>query len=538
MSFVKYELNLGNLIKSSVVRNPNQEIVDSEFGRTSFIDFHNDVNALAKGLIKIGVQPKDKVGILDWDTINFLKSFYAVPIAGAVLHTVNIRYPVELIYYTIQHAEDSYLILRDEIAKRFIEYKDLFGFIKGWIIYRTSGDHTVFPFENVIYFEDLLKTTDNIPLPHVSEDDTATIFYTSGTTGMPKGVSFTHRDIVLHAFSIANTISDYPISLGSRTTLMPLVPMFHVHAWGLPQLFLLKGVKYVLPGRYDPEKILDLMKNENVSATAMVPSILYMLISAKSGKEILPQLNLKCIIGGGALTSELKKKAKEMNIKVIGAYGLSETAPLVSLSTINSQVQNLDEDALEEYGIKAGIPGPFVEIKILKAKDENAVIGGYDFGEILVRAPYLTKEYYKDPEATKKLWAEGWLHTGDLGYLDENGYLCIVDREKDAVKSGGEFIPSLILEDIVGLYGPIDQVAIIGKKDGKWGERPVAFYTSEKTVKKEEVDEFLKKFVKQRKIEKFWMPDEYVKVESFELTSTGKVDKKKIREKYLANNQE
>ena len=212
MSFVKYELNLGNLIKSSVVRNPNQEIVDSEFGRTSFVDFHNDVNALAKGLIKIGVQPKDKVGILDWDTINFLKSFYAVPIAGAVLHTVNIRYPVELIYYTIQHAEDSYLILRDEIAKRFIEYKDLFGFIKGWIIYRTSGDHTVFPFENVIYFEDLLKTTDNIPLPHVSEDDTATIFYTSGTTGMPKGVAFTHRDIVLHAFSIANTISDYPIS--------------------------------------------------------------------------------------------------------------------------------------------------------------------------------------------------------------------------------------------------------------------------------------------------------------------------------------
>ncbi len=534
MAYVKYELTLGNLLKSSTVRNPGQEIVDSEFGRTTFSKFGTDVTSLAKGLVKIGVEPGDKIGILDWDTINFLKSFYAVPMTGAILHTVNIRYPTELIYYTIQHAEDSYLILRDEIAKMFVEYKELFGFVKGWIIYRTSKEEINLPFNNVINFEDLLNSDENTPLPYISEDDTATLFYTSGTTGMPKGVSFTHRDIVLHAFSIANTVSDYPISLGSGDTLMPLVPMFHVHAWGLPQLFLLKGLKYVLPGRYNPEKILELMKSEKVSTTAMVPSILYMLLAAKNSSNILPSLNLRCIIGGGALTMELKNRAKSFNVTSIGAYGLSETAPLVSFSTLNSETWDLDDEEREKYEIKAGIPAPFVEIKILQSKSDIGTEVKKKFGEILVRSPYVAKEYYKDAEATKKLWAEGWLHTGDLGYIDEKGYLCIVDREKDAVKSGGEFIPTLILEDVVSLYDGIDRVAIIGKKDEKWGERPVAFYTSNNTIKKEEVDEFLKRFVEERRIEKFWMPDEYVKVDSFDMTSTGKVDKKKLREKYYS----
>ncbi|MHB1439671.1 MAG: long-chain-fatty-acid--CoA ligase [Cuniculiplasma sp.] len=533
MTYIKYELTLGNLLRSSVSRNPTQVIADSELGTITFDTFGKNVNNLAKGLVKLGVKPKDKVGILDWDTINFLESFYAVPMAGATLHTVNIRYPLELIYYTIQHAEDSYLILRDEIAKMFLNYKDLFGFIKGWIIYRTSSEKFDFPFENVVYFEDLIKTNENIPLPFVSEDDMATIFYTSGTTGMPKGVTFTHRDIVIHGISLANTFSEYPMIVTSRDVMMPLVPMFHVHAWGLPQFFLVKGMKYVLPGRYNPDSILDLMEKEGVTATAMVPSILYMILSAKRAGDVLPKLNLKATIGGGALSGGLRDRAKQFNVTAVGAYGLSETAPLVSVSVFNNEVLKLNQTEQEKYITRAGLPASFVEVKIIGKDGKDVSNDGETIGEIVVRAPYLTKEYYKDPEATKKLWAEGWLHTGDLGYIDPRGYITIVDREKDAVKSGGEFIPTLILEDILSLYGRINEVAVVGRKDDKWGERPVAFYTSDTVIKKEDVDDFLMRFVDQKRIEKFWMPDVYVKVDSFEKGSTGKIDKKILREKLV-----
>jgi fatty-acyl-CoA synthase len=531
MTYVRYELTIGNLLNSSIERNPSQKIVDAEKGTLTFKEFHENVMKLSKGLLKIGVKPQDKVGILDWDTIQFLESFYAVPMTGAVLHTVNIRYPFELIFYTIQHAEDSYLILRDELAKMFVNYKDLFGFIKGWIIYRTSQEKFEFPFENVYYFEDMLKTEENVPLPFVSEDDVATIFYTSGSTGMPKGVTFSHRDIVIHGLSIANTISDPPMLVTSRDVMMPLVPMFHVHAWGIPQLFIQKGMKYVLPGRYNPKTILELMEKERVTCSAMVPSILYMLINEKSASDILPKLNLKVIIGGGLLTKGLMESAKKFNIHAIGAYGLSETAPLVSMSVENSEIRGLKEEQKEVYGIKAGVPASFVEVKIVDKNGKELMRDGKSIGEITVRAPYLTKEYYKDPNATKKLWAEGWLHTGDLGYIDSKGFITIVDREKDAVKSGGEFIPTLILEDILSLFGRIKEVSVVAKADPKWGERPVAFYSSDIEIKKEDMDNFLLRFVEEKRIEKFWMPDEYIRVSEFEKGSTGKIDKKILRQK-------
>ncbi len=529
MAYIPYELTIGNLLRSSVRRNPEQKIVDSQFGEFTYREFEKNVENFAKGLMNIGVKHGDKVAILDYDTIHFMEAFYAVPMCGAILHTVNIRYPNELIYYTMNHAEDSYVIIRDELAKQLVSYSEFFGFVKGWIIYRTGKDEVNIPFNNVYYLDDFLKGTYSISLPSVNENDIATIFYTSGSTGMPKGVTFRHRDLITLAYNTSMMISDEPINVKSSDVLMPLVPMFHVHAWGMPQASIMRGNKYVLAGKYNPESIIAQMKKEKVTVSAMVPSILFMLISDKSAESILPKLNLRVIIGGAALTKGLFTAAKKFNIRTVAGYGLSETAPILSVSVLNQHAREMDSDSQEELAMKAGMPAPMVEIKIIDRNGRD-VTDSHEIGEITARCPYLTSEYYKDPEATKKLWKDGWLHTGDIGYMDENGYLNISDREKDSVKSGGEFIPTLILEDVISLFGKIKEVAVIGKNDEKWGERPVAFYTAEEEIELDKLREFLMKFVEQRRIEKFWIPDDFIKIDSFRKGYTGKIDKKALRE--------
>ena len=346
---------------------------------------------------------------------------------------------------------------------------------------------------------------------------------------MPKGVTFRHRDLVTLAYNTSMMISDEPINVKSSDVIMPLVPMFHVHAWGMPQASIMRGNKYVLAGRYVPELIIAQMKKEKVTVSAMVPSILFMLISDKTAENILPKLNLRVIIGGAALTKGLYTAAKKSNIRTVAGYGLSETAPILSVAVLNQHSRELNNEMQEELAMKAGIPAPLVEIKIIDRNGKD-VTDSHEIGEITARCPYLTSEYYKDPDATKKLWKDGWLHTGDIGYIDEHGYLNISDREKDSVKSGGEFIPTLIIEDVISLFGKIKEVAVIGKKDEKWGERPVAFYTAEEEIDLDKMREFLMKFVEQRRIEKFWIPEEFIKIDSFTKGYTGKIDKKALRE--------
>lgn len=537
MVYVQNELTLNNLLRTSVGNNRNQKIIDSEIGEITYEKFLENVENLSRGLVKIGVKQYDKVAVLDWDTIRYLELYYAIPMAGATIHTVNIRYPVELIYYTLQHAEDTFLIMRLDIAKQFVNYKDLFGFVKGWVIYDLKKSKETLPFSNVYDYDDVInmgKDT-SIPLPFVSENDYATIFYTSGSTGMPKGVRFRHRDVVLHATAVSISLGDDPININSESVLMPLVPMFHVHAWGFPHFFLLKGLKYVLPGRYDPKRILELIKKYRVTHSAMVPSILYMLINTENASEILKNSGLKAIIGGAVLKESLMKEARKFGVETISGYGMSETAPVLTLSLFNDNTRSLSDEERDKFRVKAGIPASFVELKIVDKNGDFIREGKDRVGEIVVRAPWLTSEYYKDQESTKKLWENGWLHTGDLGYVDKFGYLNIVDREKDAVKSGGEFIPSLILEDVISLYGKIKEVAVVAKKDEKWGERPVAFYTSDQEINNDEIRNFLMKFVEQKRIEKFWIPDEFIRISEMPKGSTNKVDKKILREKLRQN---
>ncbi len=522
-------LTIGNLLGDAALRHPQKEIV---YGteRYSYRQFSERVRRISSALIKkVGVHEGDVVAVLDWDSMRYMESYFAVPMAGAVLHTVNIRYPPEVIYYTMAHAEDRYVIVRDEFLPMLEKYAEMFEFVKGWIVFSESGKEvntTLKPFFN---YTDLLKEEEGT-LPEVSEERMATVFYTSGTTGMPKGVTFTHKQIVLHAMALQMAGAMRPLNNSENDVVMPLVPMFHVHSWGLPYNSLFTGMKYVLPGRYDFPRLLETIEREKVTFTASVPSILYMLLSAPNLKEHAAALRgLKILVGGASLPKGLATSARALGLVVVGAYGLSETCPALTISVYNERVASLPEEKRQEFLLKAGIPFPLVQIRIVDSDFRDVPADGQTAGEVVTRTPWCTSGYYKDPERTDELWSRGWLHTGDIAVMDEYGYIQIVDREKDAVKSGGEFIPSLLLESAISECPGVGEVAVVGLPDPKWGERPFAVVTRTSEVTGENIVEHLKNYVTTGRILDWWIPDGFEFVDSIPKTSTGKSDKKELR---------
>ncbi len=524
----KYQLTLDKILTSSVRNNPDQKIVYSGVKEVTYLEFRDNVNRLARGFIEMGIQKGDRVAVFDYDTLNYLYLYYAVPMAGGVLHTVNIRYPPELIFYTMQHAEDSFVVIRDEFVPIIEKSIPLFEFVKGWIV-SSDCETPSKMITGATKLDDLMKSSPNTNLPEISEDDLATTFYTSGTTGMPKGVEFSHRQLVLHTLSAASALSDPPISMKSTDVVMPLVPMFHVHSWGIPYFGIMKGMKYVLPGKYNFDTIPQVMSKEKVSVSLMVPSILYMLVNSKNSSE-LKNLRIRAVIGGGAVSKGLYQLASKQGVTVNAGYGMSETAPILTLGLFSSSIINLDEEKKKDLSMRAGIPIPLVDLRVVNKEGEDVKNDNKEIGEIIVRAPWLTNRYVKDQEGTKKLWKDDWMHTGDLAVVDRYNVVSIVDREKDAVKSGGEFIPTVLIEDAISTYPGVGEVAVIGKPDPKWQERPVAFISGLKELDEKKMREHLMAFVESGRIGKFWVPDEFRLVESFQKTSTGKIDKKVLRE--------
>ncbi|MEM0447170.1 MAG: long-chain fatty acid--CoA ligase, partial [Thermoplasmata archaeon] len=523
----KFQLNFKNMFPATLRNYPDQEIVYQDIKRYTFSEFYERIKKLAGGLVSIGTKPGDTVAVLDWDTNHYMEAYYAIPMMGATLHTVNIRYPPELIFYTMQHAEDKYVIIRDEFVPLVERAAQLFDFIKGWIIYSDKNEEIKTILTPNYNYEQILESSEPYEFPDLDENTRATIFYTSGTTGLPKGVTFSQRNLVLHAAALAMAVHIEPLYATDKDVFMSLVPMFHVHSWGLPYTTILTGNKYVLPGRYDVKKILELIKNEHVTLSLMVPSILYMILTHPEIENYAKYLEgWKVVIGGAALPKGLAKMAEKFGINTIGGYGLSETCPVLTIALFTNKIKKLKEGERFDYKISTGVPIPFVNIKVVDSLGKEVPWDNRSIGEIVVRAPWLTGEYFKDPEKTEELWRGGWLHTGDLAVVDNLGYLHIVDREKDAVKSGGEFIPSLLLENIISELPEIGEVAVVGKPHEKWGERPVAIVTLKSKIDKEKIINHLTKYVETGRIQKWWIPDDIIFIESMPKTSTNKIDKK------------
>jgi len=403
-----------------------------------------------------------------------------------------------------------------------------------------SGSAPSVPLMNVKFYDDLVKEGDpKFEFPQLDEDTRATIFYTSGTTGMPKGVWFTHRQLVLHTLGtqlgLAGALPQNRLEV--RDVVMPLVPFFHVHSWGVPYGVGLNGQKIVLAGKYDPANILELISHEKVTWSNMVPTILNMILNCPTVTNYPEALSKwKVSVGGGPLPREMAIRAQKLGINVMGGYGLSETAPVLTLANPTDRNIGLSkEELVDAVLVKTGIPIPLVAVRVVDPEMRDIPRDGKTAGEIVVRGPWLTSEYYKDPAKTEELWRGGWLHTGDMAVMDDEGYVNIVDRIKDAIKSGGEWIPTIILEDLLVRHPAVFEAAVIGAKDQRWGERPLAVVAlrPNQTATADELKKHMEGFVADGKLAKFWVPDDYIiMAETLPKTSTGKIDKKPLREKY------
>ena len=537
-SAYKYPLLIKQLWHAPLVQAPDQVIVYRDMKRFTYRQLRERVGRLASSLAKLGVGAGDTVGVLDWDSNRFLEAYFAVPMMGAVLQTVNVRLPPERIAYTIDHAGSSVLLVNDEFVPMLEGIKNQLPKVKRLVV---MTDRPVPQTGSLTFageYEDLLRgASPDYDFPDFDENTLATTFYTTGTTGAPKGVYFSHRQLVLHSlaemafFGIAAQQGRFC----RDDVYMPITPMFHAHAWGFPWTATLSGVKQVYPGRYNPAFLLKLIKTEGVTFTHGVPTILQMLLGAAVAANT-DLAGLKMVVGGSELPKGLARQALALGVDVYAGYGMSESAPLLCLAQVKSADLVGDPEKALDIRTKAGIPAPLVDIRLLDTDRNEVAHDGQTPGEVVVRAPWLTQGYVDDAEASEQLWAGGYLHTNDIGIIEPGGYLRIVDRIKDVIKTGGEWVSSLQIEDLISQCKGVSEAAVIGVKDDKWGERPVALVIRDAQAGDDPSDTQIKAHLGASAdagvISKFGIPDRILFVKTLPKTSVGKVDKKALREKY------
>ena len=533
-----YPLLIGRLLSTLEVNHPHQQIVYADQRRISYLEFHERVKRLANALVDLGVQPGDTVAVMDWDTHRYLECFFAVPMIGAVLHTINIRLSPEQILYTVNHAADTVLMVHDDFLELAAGLAAQAPSVKCWVRLCDDAGSAAKGKTDIHFAGEYESLLDSASPRHdmrdFDENIRATTFYTTGTTGRPKGVYFSQRQLVLHTLGLGIALSSNPEQgrLHASDVYMPITPMFHVHAWGIPYLVTLLGIKQVYPGRYEPAKLLQLIQDEGVTFSHCVPTIMHMLLSDPMAEKVdLSQW--KVIIGGSALSSALAQRARDLGIDVFGGYGMSETGPVLTLAQIKGSGDELNTDEALTYRCKGGRPVPMVELKIVDPDFKEQSRDGATTGEVVVRAPWLTQGYLNDPERSEELWTNGYLHTGDIGHIDAKGYLKITDRLKDVIKSGGEWISSLELEDLALATPSVSEAAVIGVADEKWGERPLVLVVGKET----EIDcsAVAARFTEAAKaglISEWAVPERIEKVDEIPKTSVGKIDKKRLREQF------
>jgi len=528
-------LSIGQILAYGVARAPAQEIVYAARQRYTYKTLAERVSRLASALAALGVEPGATVAIMDWDSHRYLECFFAVPMMGAVLHTVNVRISPEQVLYTINHAQDDVILVNAEFLPLL---EGIRANIRPGVRFVLINDGDAAPSSAIEFaaeYESMLAAAvPTYDFPALPEDTRATTFYTTGTTGLPKGVYYSHRQLVLHTLGVSQVFAHAPhASFGARDVYMPITPMFHVHAWGLPYVATLLGVKQVYPGRYMPDVLLGLIAREGVTFSHCVPTILQMMLASPALQEGTLR-GWKVVIGGSALPVPLARAAVDKGIDVIGGYGMSETCPILTLAHLTPEL--LAEDAEQSVPIrcKAGRPIPLVQLRIVDADMSDVPHDGASQGEVVVRAPWLTQGYLDEPERSEELWRGGWLHTGDVGVIDGGGYLKIVDRIKDVVKTGGEWVSSLDIEDLILRVPGVAETAVIGVPDDKWGERPVALVVRKAggdAPTAEAIRRHVADCASRGVVSKYAVPDRVYFVDAIPKTSVGKLDKKVIRAK-------
>ncbi|WP_139490999.1 long-chain fatty acid--CoA ligase [Brevibacillus dissolubilis] len=485
---------------------------------------------LASVLTQLGVQKGERVGTLAWNHHRHLEAYFAIPGIGAVLHTINIRLSPEHITYIINHAEDQVLLVDEDLWPLVEAIKDHLHTVKTFIVMtdyeelpETSLEHTrVHSYEKLLEKGDPTFAFDK----DLDENAPAGMCYTSATTGNPKGVTYTQRSIVLHCMALGLVDT---LALSESDIAMAVVPMFHVNAWGLPFAATWFGTTQVMPGpRFTPQLLAELIQQEKVTTTAGVPTIwLGMLQVLEAGNYDISSLRNIVCGGSAAPRGVIQAYETKYGVPFLHAYGMTETSPVVTCARLKSYQQDLSPEEKLDISAKQGLVVPGLEIKVVGPNGE-VTPDGQEMGELLIRGPWIADEYYKD-ERSSEAFIDGWLHTGDVATIDEEGTIKLVDRTKDLIKSGGEWISSVDIENALMAHEAVFEATCIGVPHPEWAERPVACVVLKEAYRDKVTKDDLLSFIAPH-FAKWWLPDDIIFMNEIPKTSVGKFLKRQLRD--------
>lgn len=527
-----YQLTLTPIMKRADQLFPHKEI-RTKFGdtihRQTYSDFFKRCGQLANALEKLGIGPGDRIGTLAWNTHRHHEVYFAVPCMGAVCHTLNLRLPADQLIYIINHAEDKIIFLDDSLLPILEPIADQLSTVKHYVI-MTSGDMPKTSLPNVLNYEELLaEATFNYNWPELDENSAAALCYTSGTTGAPKGVLYSHRALVLH--TLAESMTDC-FQFSENDIVMPVVPMFHAMAWGLIYTATMNGATLILPGAHmRPEDLASLIEEHRVTIAAGVPTLWLGLLQVleKGGYDVS---SLRAMPVGGSAASRwmIKTYQEKFGIQIVHAWGMTEMSPLGTVSRLKSHMLDWDSEKQFDVRAKQGIPSPGVEMRGVDEVGNEIPWDGETMGELQVRGPWVISSYYND-ERSADAFMDGWFRTGDVVTIDEEGYMSIVDRTKDLVKSGGEWISTVDLENTIMEHEHVLEAAVIAVPHPKWQERPLAVVVKADDADADTMRQEIYDLLSQH-FAKWQLPDEIEFVDQLPRTSVGKFNKRALRNQF------
>ncbi|WP_255149967.1 long-chain fatty acid--CoA ligase [Halorarius halobius] len=496
--------------------------------RYTYGEYADRAAKLANALDEHGIEQGDRVATFCWNTSRHFETYFAVPTIGAQLHTINPLLPDDHIRFIVDNADDELVFVDPSLAEKLAGAAADSEEFEG-VDFVLMGEEVPEGIDAVAYEEFIADQPTDYDWPDIDEDQPAGMCYTSGTTGRPKGVEYTHQMLWSHTMA---TLTPQGIPMADDDVVMPVVPMFHVNAWGMPFTATAGGSKHVYPGPSpEPEDIASLIEEEGVTVTAGVPTVwLGLMDYCKENDVDLSTLDT-VIVGGSAAPESMIRWFDDRGVELLHAWGMTEMSPIGSVSHLKGNLEDEAYDTQVEKRAKQGIMVPGLEFKVIDEDGERIEWDGEEFGELYVRGPWVTKEYFQRPEANEEDFEDGWLKTGDVVTVDPDGYLKIVDRAKDVIKSGGEWISSVELENAIMAHDDVAEATVIGVPHEKWQERPVAFVVpgedADRDTLVDEVYDMLRE-----DYPKWWLPDDIEFIEEVPKTATGKFSKKDLREEY------
>ncbi|MCC6179926.1 MAG: long-chain fatty acid--CoA ligase [Chloroflexi bacterium] len=531
---MNYPLTLTHILERSHRLFPKKEVVTrlrDGTARATYAEVYRRIHRLAGALGALGVRPGDRVGSLAWNHQQHLELYFAAPCMGAVLHTVNFRLFPEQVAFILNDAEDRVLLVDDGLLSLVEQILPRLPNVQAVLVVgeRPAGLDSLDGRPVLDYEDALADAPAEYPFPSLDEQAAASMCYTSGTTGNPKGVVYSHRSLVLH--SMAEAMVDV-MALAERDTVMPVVPQFHVNAWGIPFTAWMVGATQVMPGvAPSPADLVRLIERERVTLSAGVPTVWLGVLSVLEGGGHDVSSLQRIIVGGSAAPRAMMERyERDFGIPIWHAWGMTEMTPLGSVSWLKSYLKERPEEERWRYLASQGLPSAFVDLKAVDEEGRDVPWDGKTLGEMVVRGPWVTAGYHHDPSPGSRFTEDGWFRTGDVVSIDPEGYFQIADRTKDLVKSGGEWISSIDLENALVGHPSVAEACVVAVPHPRWGERPLACVVLRPDAGAVTADALID-FIRPS-FAKWWLPDEVVFVTELPRTGVGKLDKKVLRERY------